>query len=248
MTIYYVPLENHRVSPAHSLPGSSTYPAKCSDHPSPPSTVSVLSPETPSRGKSRPSFTATASPPPFVATASPPPAATDSGPVPAPRKRCAVPVPPERPPVPAPQQRPPVPTCPSSARLSRASSQRVRASRAPPRVRASKVPPRVWGGAQRPGRGLGPRPWRRTRHGRPNPLSHHGRPSSLLRQGYWNGRCPGGCLSCVLVPTEPGFSQGFFLCSVTDGVLVPCHCCLWLAYLGTLHFQRYHRLDCTDTI
>ncbi len=217
-------------SPAHSLPESSTYPAKCSDHPSPPSTVSVLSPETPSRGKSRPSFTATASPPPFVATASPPPAATDSGPVP------------------APQQRPPVPTCPSSARLSRTSSQRVRASRAPPRVRASKVPPRVWGGAQRPGRGLGPRPWRRTRHGRPNPLSRHGRPSSLLRQGYWNGRCPGGCLSCVLVPTEPGFSQGFFLCSVTDGVLVPCRCCLWLAYLGTLHFQRYHQLDCTDTI
>ncbi len=26
-------------------------------------------------------------------------------------------------------------------------------------------------------------------------------------------------------PTEPGFSQGFFLHSVTDGVLVPC-CCL----------------------
>ncbi len=29
--------------------------------------------------------------------------------------------------------------------------------------------------------------------------------------------------------TEPGLSQGFFLCSVTDGVLVPCHCRLWLA-------------------
>ncbi len=29
--------------------------------------------------------------------------------------------------------------------------------------------------------------------------------------------------------TEPGFSQGFFLCSVTDGVLVPCRCCLWLS-------------------
>ncbi len=30
-------------------------------------------------------------------------------------------------------------------------------------------------------------------------------------------------------PTEPGFSQGFFLHSVTDGVLVPCRCRLWLA-------------------
>ncbi len=29
--------------------------------------------------------------------------------------------------------------------------------------------------------------------------------------------------------TEPGFSQGFILRSVTDGVLVPCHCRLWLA-------------------
>ncbi len=25
-------------------------------------------------------------------------------------------------------------------------------------------------------------------------------------------------------PTEPGFSQGFFVRSVTDGVLVPCRC------------------------
>ncbi len=30
-------------------------------------------------------------------------------------------------------------------------------------------------------------------------------------------------------PTEPGFSQGFFLRSVTDGVLVSCRCRLWLA-------------------
>ncbi len=30
-------------------------------------------------------------------------------------------------------------------------------------------------------------------------------------------------------PTEPGFSQGFFLRSVTNGVLVPCRCRLWLA-------------------
>ncbi len=29
--------------------------------------------------------------------------------------------------------------------------------------------------------------------------------------------------------TEPGFSQGFFLRSVTDGVLVPSRCRLWLA-------------------
>ncbi len=28
---------------------------------------------------------------------------------------------------------------------------------------------------------------------------------------------------------ETGFSQGFFLHSVTDGVLVPCRCCLWHA-------------------
>ncbi len=49
-------------------------------------------------------------------------------------------------------------------------------------------------------------------------------------------------------PTEPGFSQGFFLHSVTDGVLVLCRCRLLLAYFGTLHFQRYHQLDCTETI
>ncbi len=30
-------------------------------------------------------------------------------------------------------------------------------------------------------------------------------------------------------PTKPGFSQGFILRSVTDGVLVPCRCHLWLA-------------------
>ncbi len=48
-------------------------------------------------------------------------------------------------------------------------------------------------------------------------------------------------------PTEPGFSQGF-LHSVTDGVFVPCRCRLWLAQLGTLHFQHNHRLDCTDII
>ncbi len=30
-------------------------------------------------------------------------------------------------------------------------------------------------------------------------------------------------------PTEPDFSQGFFLRPVTDGVLVPCRCRLWLA-------------------
>ncbi len=34
-------------------------------------------------------------------------------------------------------------------------------------------------------------------------------------------------------PTEPGFFQGLFLHSVTDGVLVPCRCCLWLAYGDT---------------
>jgi len=32
-------------------------------------------------------------------------------------------------------------------------------------------------------------------------------------------------------PTEPGFSQGFFIQSVPDEFLAPCHCCLgfWLA-------------------
>ncbi len=35
---HQVPPKNHRVSPAHSSPGPSTYPAKCSDHPSTPST------------------------------------------------------------------------------------------------------------------------------------------------------------------------------------------------------------------
>ncbi len=38
-------------------------------------------------------------------------------------------------------------------------------------------------------------------------------------------------------PTKPGFSQGFFLHFVTDGVLVPCRC-----------RQQYRRLDCTNTI
>ncbi len=43
-------------------------------------------------------------------------------------------------------------------------------------------------------------------------------------------------------------TKGVFLHSVTDGVFVPCRCRLWLAQLGTLHFQWYHRLDCTDII
>ncbi len=39
---------------------------------------------------------------------------------------------------------------------------------------------------------------------------------------------------CVVIVTvspnqKPGFSQGFFLRSVTDGVLVPCRGRLWLA-------------------
>ncbi len=38
--------------------------------------------------------------------------------------------------------------------------------------------------------------------------------------GSWPENCP---------PTESDFSQGFFLCSVIDGVLVPCRCRLWLA-------------------
>ncbi len=48
-------------------------------------------------------------------------------------------------------------------------------------------------------------------------------------------------------PTEPGFSQGFFsilspmefwfLAALASGLL-----------METLHLQRYHRLDCTDTI
>ncbi len=44
-------------------------------------------------------------------------------------------------------------------------------------------------------------------------------------------------------PTEPGFSQGFF------SILSPMEFgFLWLAQLGTLHFQHNHRLDCTDII
>ncbi len=37
-------------------------------------------------------------------------------------------------------------------------------------------------------------------------------------------------------PTEPGFSQGFFLRSVTNGVLVPCCCRLWACLVGDTSF------------
>ncbi len=49
-------------------------------------------------------------------------------------------------------------------------------------------------------------------------------------------------------PDWAWFLSRFFLRSVTDGVFVPCRCRLWLAQLGTLHFQHNHRLDCTDII
>ncbi len=49
-------------------------------------------------------------------------------------------------------------------------------------------------------------------------------------------------------PDWAWFLPRFFLHSVTDGVFVPCRCRLWLAQLGTLHFQHNHRLDCTDII
>ncbi len=59
-----------------------------------------------------------------------------------------------------------------------------------------------------------------------------------LEQTYWfvwpEGTAP---------PTEPGFSQGFFLHSVTMECFVSCRCRLWLAQLGTLHFQHNHRLE-----
>ncbi len=49
-------------------------------------------------------------------------------------------------------------------------------------------------------------------------------------------------------PDWAWFLPRFFLRSVTDGVFVPCRCRLWLAQLGTLHFQHNLRLDCTDII
>ncbi len=49
-------------------------------------------------------------------------------------------------------------------------------------------------------------------------------------------------------PDWAWFLPRFFLQSVTDRVFVPCRCRLWLAQLGTLHFQHNHRLDCTDII
>ncbi len=45
----------------------------------------------------------------------------------------------------------------------------------------------------------------------------------------WNWTAVSSCQRRNGPPTEPGFSQGFFLRSVTDGVLVPCRCSLWLA-------------------
>ncbi len=51
-----------------------------------------------------------------------------------------------------------------------------------------------------------------------------------------------------LAPRLSLVSPKVFLHSVTDGVFVPCRCRLWLAQLGTLHFQHNHRLDCTDII
>ncbi len=59
------PPENHQATPAHPSPGPSTYPTKYFDHPSLPSTVSVLSPETPPSA-------APSSPPPSVWKSSPP--------------------------------------------------------------------------------------------------------------------------------------------------------------------------------
>ncbi len=56
--------------------------------------------------------------------------------------------------------------------------------------------------------------------------------------------------NCLLVWQEENCPPDwvFFVHSVTDGVLVPCRISLWLDWLGTLNFQRYRRLDCTDTI
>ncbi len=48
-------------------------------------------------------------------------------------------------------------------------------------------------------------------------------PFLLLHGSFLSGQRRNG------PPIEPGFSQGFFLHSVTDGVLVPCRCRLWLA-------------------
>ncbi len=74
----------------------------------------------------------------------------------------------------------------------------------------------------------------------PEPVDHLHSDFAAVGTNYWfvwpEGNWP---------PTEPGFSK-VFLHSVTDGVFVPCRCRLWLAQLGTLHFQHNHRLDCTD--
>ncbi len=73
-------------------------------------------------------------------------------------------------------------------------------------------------------------------------LTPEGKPFEGIRD-YWfvwpEGNWP---------PDWAWFLPRFFLHSVTDGVFVPCRCRLWLAQLGTLHFQHNHRLDCTDII
>ncbi len=122
---------NHQASPAHPSPGPSTYPAKCPDHPTLPSTASVLSPQ-PSTANTE----STPEPAPIqeLTESTPEPAPfqelTESTPEPAPfqertehplasafpecTQECMlpehlqVPAPRQRPPVLAPRQRPPV--------------------------------------------------------------------------------------------------------------------------------------------
>ncbi len=74
-------------------------------------------------------------------------------------------------------------------------------------------------------------------------------PRQPSRKDHWNQLSPHNLTLLQLEQTagssgRRGTLPHFFLRSVTDGVLVPCRCRLWLAYLGTLHFQWYHRLDC----
>ncbi len=63
------PPGNHQASPAHPSPGPSTCPTKCPDHPTLPSTASVLSPQPSMANASQPPM-ALPSPPLFAANSS----------------------------------------------------------------------------------------------------------------------------------------------------------------------------------
>ncbi len=149
-------------------------------------------------------------------------------PVPAPRLRPPVPAPRLRPPVPAPRQHPPVvaprklsPSFPlvlSSSALSERPRDAALPERPPvPVPSGSPEPLPVPSGSPEPlpVPSGSPEPLPVPSHGRPSSPLRRGRPSFPLRHGSWNGRRPGGLLSCPVsvsreasrAPTPPPLSM-----------------------------------------